>query len=445
MIRLGDFIKKYDGTIFILGLVVIAVLVSGMTNAFADNIITYGKSTYNQVGGSIIFGSLGDEYAVSEFGALGNNDFIPENAFKNVLGYEGYSVAYDYNPTYDGYYPEAYNKALPTGVDLTKIQIAGLGANSRELQDVYVLTEEYNRLSATGQATSIDNLNSGLSNEASNRIKADKKLGNRISNETNSRIQADTKEKQQRISGDKKLQTNIDKETKQRKQADKTLQSNINKETTQRKTADKTLQKNINTEIKDRKSADKVLQKNINTETSERKLADKTEKTARILGDKKLQNNINIVDNNSQSRDVNLQNNINNEATTRATADTNLQNNINSANSRIDNVDERVSALEKTQFVIKTELKFIREKRLEVGVYTEYNVGRNSCSEIGINVVIPIGNSYLDRENKKINSRLDRLEQKIGGATTIERTLDSKGKVKSISISQGQLAVNGEF
>ena len=391
MLKLAEFVKKYDKALFILGLAVIVLLMSVFTNAFADNIITYGKSTYNQVGGSIIFGSLGDEYAVSDFGNLGNNDFIPENAFKNTLGYEGYSVAYDYNPTYDGYYPEAYNEVLPTGVALTKIQIAGLGANSREIQDVYVLTSEYNRLSATGQATSIDNLNLGLSDEITNRKKADVKLGNRITNETNSRIQADTKEKQQRIAGDKKLDNKI------------------------------------NTETKDRKSADKVLQNNINTETKERKSADKTEKSARILGDKKLQTNID------------------NEATTRATVDTTLQNNINSTNSRIDDVSNRVSKLEKTQYVIKTELKFIREKRLEVGVYTEYNVGRNVCSEVGLNIVIPIGDSYLDRENKKINSRLDRLEQKVGGATIIERTLDKKGKVKSISISQGQLAVNGEF
>jgi cell division septum initiation protein DivIVA len=62
-----------------------------------------------------------------------------------------------------------------------------------------------------------------------------------------------------------------------------------------------------------------------------------------------------------------------------------------------------------------------------------------------VNIVIPIGNSYLDRENKKINTRLDRLEQKVGGATIIERTIDKKGVVRSISISQGQLAVSGEF
>jgi tetrahydromethanopterin S-methyltransferase subunit G len=147
----------------------------------------------------------------------------------------------------------------------------------------------------------------------------------------------------------------------------------------------------------------------------------------RIIGDNNLQNNVDVVNNNSVGRDINL------------------QNNINSVNNRVDNVEHRVSALEKTQYVVKTEVKFIREKHLEVGVYGEYNVGRSNCSEIGVNIVIPIGNSYLDRENKKINTRLDRLEQKVGGATIIERTIDKKGVVRSISISQGQLAVSGEF
>jgi len=137
--------------------------------------------------------------------------------------------------------------------------------------------------------------------------------------------------------------------------------------------------------------------------------------------------------------------NINSEATVRSSADTKLQNNINSANSRIDDVSNRVSKLERTQYVVKTELKFIREKHLEVGVYTEYNAGRNVVSEVGLNIVIPIGESYLDRENKKINARLTALEHKVGTAAVIERTVDSKGNVKSISITEGQLRVNGQF
>ena len=91
------------------------------------------------------------------------------------------------------------------------------------------------------------------------------------------------------------------------------------------------------------------------------------------------------------------------------------------------------------------EIKFIREKHLEVGIYNVYSSTRNTMAEVGLNIVIPIGESYQDRENKKINSRLNKLEQKLCATTIIERTLDNKGKVKTIHISQGQVSINGEF
>lgn len=123
--------------------------------------------------------------------------------------------------------------------------------------------------------------------------------------------------------------------------------------------------------------------------------------------------------------------------------DTNLSNKVTNTNNRIDNLDNRVSKLEKTQFNVRTELKFVREKHLEIGVYSVYSTTRNTCSEVGINIVIPIGESYQDRENKRINARLDRLEQKIEATTVITRTVE-KGKIKSIEISD-KLSINGEF
>jgi len=262
-----------------------------------------------------------------------------------------------------------------------------------------------------------------------------------------------------RIEGDKTLSSNLDTEIKDRKTADDILQSGINNvkndlsnEAIVREKADSILSTGLNNEISTRENADNYLQYQVDNEI-----------TNRIEGDSLLQTNINTVNNNSINRDNSLQNNINTEANTRATADNSLQNDINteatarenedkqlnnyinSVNSRVDDVSNRVSALEKTQYVVKTELKFIREKHLEVGAYAEYNVGRSTCSEVGLNITIPIGESYLDRENKKINSRLDRLEQKVGQSAVIERTLDNKGKLKSISISQGQLSVNGKF
>ena len=148
---------------------------------------------------------------------------------------------------------------------------------------------------------------------------------------------------------------------------------------------------------------------------------------------------------NLQNEDITLQSNIDTEVVNRVNGNNNLQNNINSVNSRVDNLDNRIKKLEKTQFTIRTELKFIREKHLELGIYNVYSTTRNVCSEVGINIIIPIGENYLDRENKKINARLDKIEKQLGNSTIIERTVDNTGKVKSIRISEGKVSVNGEF
>ena len=433
--------------ILVFGIIVIAFLF-GSNNAFADNIVIYGKSTYEAVGDKIIFGSLGDEYAVSEFGNLGGNDFIPENAFKNLLGYEGYSVAYDYNPTYDGYYDDFYKKPLPAGVDLTKIQIGGLGANPQELQDVYVLTSEYNRLNAEEQAGKIDKLDLNdirIEDESKNRDnvlqdnldketiqrksadnnlqkqinknnkrddRQDKKIQNntnKINKETQQRKEADKKERTERIAGDKKLHKEIVNETKERKQADKEIRTDLKQET------------------KDRKSADKTLQKNINTETKERKIADRTEKRERILGDKKLQDNINIVDSNSISRD------------------TALQNNINSVNSRVNDVSNRVGKLEKTQVIAELGVRILDTKHLSVIPYLQQNFTRQKVSEVGVKCLIKIGKSYEEKLIEDTNSRVKELEKKMGGMPIITKVVDKKGKLISIRIEENGLSVGGEF
>lgn len=237
------------------------------------------------------------------------------------------------------------------------------------------------------------------------------------------------------------------------------LDKALNNEIDNRLSGDKDLKASLDSEIYKRAEADDGLLSDISTVNDDLR----TEVDDRLLGDKELNVNIDKVDSNSRGRDTVLQNNIDTESNTRSSADsvlqsnlsnvdinsqgrdTKLQNNINSVNSRVDDVSNRVSALEKTQYVVRTELKFIREKHLEVGVYTEYNTGRNVCSEVGLNIVIPIGTSYQDRENKKIINRLDRLEKTVGQSTVIERTVDTKGKLKSISISNGILMSNGKF
>lgn len=175
----------------------------------------FGTDTYAQHDSQLILNSLSDRYGISTFQtptqSLGTNDYIEENAVKNTLALDGYSKAFDYNPnSTTGYgYSSVYNQPLPD-VPLTKLTFMGLDGDPTKAQDVYVLTSEYNELSAQGQAASINALsnglvqtnaqmavntqdiavlNTGLTNETQARIAGDNALQGQI-NATNGNVQA---------------------------------------------------------------------------------------------------------------------------------------------------------------------------------------------------------------------------------------------------------------
>jgi hypothetical protein len=233
---------------------------------------------------------------------------------------------------------------------------------------------------------------------------------------------------------DNQLNTSILDEVNNRILGDNNLFNLLGTETFERINGDNQLQNNLDTETTQRKQVDKKLNKKINRVNKES-----------IKRDNVLQDNINTVDINSKDRDNTLQNNLNTETIGRVNGDNFLNSKILDTEKKIDNLNSRVGKLEKTQVNIRTEVKFIREKHLEVGVYSTYSTTRSVCSEVGLNIVIPLGDSYLDRENKKINARLDRIDKQLGNSTVITKTIDNKGKIKSLQISQGQLSVNGEF
>jgi hypothetical protein len=115
----------------------------------------------------------------------------------------------------------------------------------------------------------------------------------------------------------------------------------------------------------------------------------------------------------------------------------------NEQDNRINSVEKQVKGLSQTQYNIRTELKFIRQKHLEMGVYGVYNTNRQVCSEVGINIVVPMGEGYQDRENKQTNKRLSNIEKILGEATLIEKVVDKSGNVISISI--GTLKIDKSF
>jgi hypothetical protein len=164
----------------------------------------FGADTYGQHTDHLILNSLSDRYGISTFDtptqSLGTNDYISENAVKNQLALEGYTKAYDFNPqSKTGYgYSSVYNEPLPN-IPLTKLTFMGMDGDPTKSQDVYVLTSEYNKLSAQSQADSISTLNSGLTDESGRAIKAEGVLQNSLNTEIVSRMD-----------GDKALQSQIE-------------------------------------------------------------------------------------------------------------------------------------------------------------------------------------------------------------------------------------------
>ena len=85
----------------------------------------FGAETYTSADAKgLVVNSLGDTNVVSQYQtatqSLGTNDWIPENAVKNQLGVDGYTKAYDFNPTASHDWG-VYNQQLPNNVALHEI------------------------------------------------------------------------------------------------------------------------------------------------------------------------------------------------------------------------------------------------------------------------------------------------------------------------------------
>jgi len=384
--------KKYSQCLFgIFCFIFFIVSVS-----YAD--FNYGKDTYEKVDDSLIVNSLGDQVEPSTFGKLGVNDFIPENAVKNYLAIEGYTQAVDYNPAvtnpqYASYYSEKPEEGY------VKLTFAGLEGDPRKTQDVWVLEKEYYKYSSQSQDERINNeadvrasadntLQGNINTVNSNSISRDNLLGGRLDTETTNRINADTF-----------LQEDLATEQFDRIQMGQNLQNNIDTEVIARTDADTQLQDNINTETTERKNADNVLTNNLNSEIQTRGQADIT-----------LQNNITSVDN-------------------KQTAWNNTQDSaIQSNTSRINDLDGRVSDLEKTQSIIGGEVRIYDSKKWTVSTFVDYSTTRSTVDRAGIKFTFKIGKSYEE-------TKIEELEAKINKLVNI----NSKEQV----VSDGQMYTQG--
>jgi hypothetical protein len=228
-----------------------------------------------------------------------------------------------------------------------------------------------------------------------------------------------------RLFGDKTLQTNLDTEINKRTNADNSLQNNINTVDTNSKGRDTALQNNIDTEANTRSSADTSLQSNISN-----------------VDDKQTSWN------NKQDTSISSINKINDRQDT----------SINNLNNAVDNLDNRVNKLEQTQYVAEAEFRVFDSKRLTIKPFIRQNFTRSKLDTVGVRFTIKLGESYEEKEIAKtnvkvdnINSRLVAIEKRLGQPAYIEKTIikDNKGRTTKTSIHITEVpavfAVKGEF
>jgi len=111
-----------------------------------------------------------------------------------------------------------------------------------------------------------------------------------------------------------------------------------------------------------------------------------------------------------------------------------LEKNVSENNSKLDSLDGRVSALEKTQYVIEGAFRVFDSKRLSISPFLRHNIVRNRIDTVGIRFDVKLGSSYEEREIKKMNDRVARLEAGGVKKTIVEKTYNTKGELKSVRV-----------
>jgi hypothetical protein len=117
----------------------------------------------------------------------------------------------------------------------------------------------------------------------------------------------------------------------------------------------------------------------------------------------------------NSKQDTKIQNNttaISTETTNRVNADNTLQQNINSTNSRVDDLDNRVDKLERTQTIVGAEVRVYDSRKVTVTMFADYSQTRQMVDRTGIRFTWKCGESYQDKEMKKLEKRIEMLEAK---------------------------------
>jgi hypothetical protein len=117
----------------------------------------------------------------------------------------------------------------------------------------------------------------------------------------------------------------------------------------------------------------------------------------------------------------------------------------NEQDNRLNNLDKRVSRLEETKYLFETVLRLTDTAKTRIEIFDSYDVRHGQNFAIGVRFTYKMGKSYEEKMIEKTNKRIDKIEARLGIMPILEKVVDEKGNVKSISISSNGASVSGKF
>jgi hypothetical protein len=85
---------------------------------------------------------------------------------------------------------------------------------------------------------------------------------------------------------------------------------------------------------------------------------------------------------------------------------------VNELNNKIDNNSNRIDKLEESQYIVGGVLRIKNTKKWDVDLFADYSMSRQIIDRSGIRFTYKVGESYQDKEMKRLENRIQVLENK---------------------------------
>jgi len=92
-------------------------------------------------------------------------------------------------------------------------------------------------------------------------------------------------------------------------------------------------------------------------------------------------------------------------------------------NSRIDNVDNRLSELEETQTIVGLEGRIYDSKKWQVNIFADYSTNRNKVDRTGVRFTYKFGSSFEERKIEELERKLNKLIKERWNEETREESI----------------------